>query len=259
MTLLERLRAGQPLLTTFVKSADANVTEVLAQAGFDVLIADLAHSALSLRDVESIVRAAEIHGVPVLVRLEPSDLPLAGRVMESGAAGVQVTDVATTGRLADIRTAVAFPPHGRRGISLANRAGRFGLRTAAEVVDDAGGGAVVIAQLESRAGLENLAGLLAAPAPPDAWFLGPMDLAMDLGHPGAVDHPDVAAALDGALRAILAAGLPAGMFVPTPQAARDWCGRGATLVAVSSDLALLGRAAGDLSDAWRVGLEHAAI
>lgn len=240
MTLGDRLRSGEPLMGTFVKSSDPNVAEALAAAGFDLLIADLAHSTLGLRDAEAVARAADAHGVPVLVRIEPGDLGLAGRILEAGAAGIQVTDVATVELLAELRTAAAFPPHGRRGLSLSHRAGRFGLRPAAELIDAE---ALVVAQLESRAGLDDLEALLAAPTPPDAWFLGPTDLAVDLGHRGDTDHPEVAASLDRALEAIRGAGIPAGIFASSGAAARAWHQRGAGLVALSSDLALLASAA----------------
>ncbi|MBS1895323.1 MAG: hypothetical protein JST59_28820 [Actinobacteria bacterium] len=240
MALGNRLRGGEKLVGSFVKSDDPNVAEAMAAAGFDLLIADLAHSSLGLREVEDIVRAAAVHGVPVLARIGPADLALAGRILETGAAGIQVTDVDSAELLGDLRAAVDFPPRGRRGLSLSHRAGGFGLRPADELID---GVALVITQLESRAGLERLAELLAAPAQPDAWFLGPTDLAIDLGHRGDAGHPEVVAALEEALATVLAAGLPAGIFVPEAAAARAWHARGATLLALSSDLTLLAAAA----------------
>ena len=57
------------MLGTFVKSADPQLAEILALAGFGVLVADLEHSALDAGDVAAIVRAAEPHRVPVLARI----------------------------------------------------------------------------------------------------------------------------------------------------------------------------------------------
>jgi 2-keto-3-deoxy-L-rhamnonate aldolase RhmA len=159
---------------------------------------------------------------------------------------VQITDVTSPELVAAARAATAFPPAGTRSLSLSHRAARFGAVPAAEAVA-AAQEAVVVAQLESRAGLAALDALLAAPAQPDAWFLGPMDLSADLGHPGDLSHPEVAGALDRALQAVLAAGATAGAFAGASAAAADWRARGARLLVVSSDVALLASAARSLS------------
>src|SRR5579872_4307580 len=61
--LRARLRDGERLLGTFVKSRDPLISETLATAGYDFLVADLEHSSLSAGEVEGIVRACDAHDV----------------------------------------------------------------------------------------------------------------------------------------------------------------------------------------------------
>jgi 2-keto-3-deoxy-L-rhamnonate aldolase RhmA len=76
------------------------------------------------------------------------------------------------------------------------------------------------------------------------WFIGPFDLSSDLGHPGELEHPDVAAAMDGALGELRARGATVGVFARDGADALEWRTRGAQLILLGSDATLLAGAAG---------------
>jgi 2-keto-3-deoxy-L-rhamnonate aldolase RhmA len=249
--LRSRLASGEVVLGTFVKSADAGSTEILACAGFDFLVADLEHSSLVIADVESITRAAAVHGVPVLARIGLHDLGVAGRILDTGIAGIQLTDVASRRSLAAASAAIRFPPAGRRSLSLSHRAARYGHLPAASFVREADEGVLIVAQIESRRGAAALDDMLAAPVLPDAWFLGPVDLSNDLGHPGEDGHPEVQAAFEGIVASLSAKAARLGVFARDIKQARSWIERGATFIVVSSDVMLLAGAARQVVAAWR--------
>lgn len=250
-SLRSRLRAGEALLGTFVKSADPAIAETLASSGLDFLLADLEHSSLAIRDVENIARAGAVWNVPVVVRMAANRLAEAGRALEAGAAGIQVSDVSALETLEEIGRATSFPPAGRLGLSLAHRGAAFGATSATEYIRRLTDDVVVIAQIESRAGLDSLPQLLTTSSSPDAWFLGPMDLSCDLGRPGDLAHPDVRTALDGAASTILTAEQRLGVFARDDHDAAVWRARGATFVALGSDLALLAARAREIAASWR--------
>ena len=243
-----RLRGGEPLLGTFVKSPDPALAELLAAAGFAVLVVDLEHAPLEVRDVHAIARAAAVHDAATLVRLGRDQLPAAGRLLEAGIDGIQLAGVADVEALEAPERAVRFPPHGDRGCSTSHRGAVFGRVPAAAYV---AGEVALIAQVESAAAVAALPALLAADARPDAWFIGPVDLSCDLGHPGALDHPDVRAALDGAAVAIRAAGATLGAFAATEGDAAAWRVRGASYVVAGSDVTLLAQRADAVVRAWQ--------
>lgn len=241
-TSLRGRLGDEALLGAFVKSPDPNVTEVLIRAGYDWLVADLDHSTLTLADVAGIIRTAELADVPVVVRLTPADLHLAGRALDAGAAGIQVSDVSSVETAAAAQAAAAYPPRGRRGLAFSHRAASFGLEAPASYLQRADESLALIAQIESEEGVAALPGLLAGAAF-HAFFLGPTDLASSLGHPEDPDHPDVLAALERAAQTILTHGRTLGVFARSAEEASAWRGRGARLIACSSDLGLLSRAA----------------
>ncbi len=241
-SLLGRLEARDEMFGTFVKSADANISEVLVRAGYDFLVADMDHATLTLPEVVTIVRTAEIDRVPVIVRVTPGALDLVGRILDAGAAGVQITDVSSPEMGAAARAAVEYPPSGHRGLAFSHRAASFGLESPDAYVRRTRRSVALIAQIESRDGVDALPALVVGDDF-DAFFLGPADLAGSLGHPGDADHASVRDALEEAAEIILGHGKVLGVFARDAQDASDWRRRGATLIASGSEATLLARAA----------------
>jgi 4-hydroxy-2-oxoheptanedioate aldolase len=213
---------------------------VLASSGLDVLVVDLEHSTLGPSDVVAIVRAADVHDVPVVIRLGTGELAGAGRLLETGAAGIQVTGVQRAETLAEIRSSVRFAPDGRRSVALSHRVAGYGHRPLADYLNEE---PVTIAQIETGAAVAALPELLASEFQPDVWFIGPLDLSTDLGRPGELDHLEVRASVDGVVARIAAAAGRIGAFAGDAEDARAWSERGAQLVLLGSDVTILGAAA----------------
>jgi 4-hydroxy-2-oxoheptanedioate aldolase len=248
-SLRQRLEAREPLLGTFVKSSDATSAEILAGAGFDFLIVDFDHSTLGLGELEQIARAAALHAVPVIVRLAPTALDQAGRVLDAGATGVQVAALSDLATAESAWRQCSYPPEGTRSLALSHRAAQFGRVSASEVLEQAAEQVVLVGQIESAAAVDALPAMLAADARVDAWFLGPLDLSVSLGKAGRPDDPLVERNLQAAAAAVLDASGVLGVFAPSLVEARRWLERGATMIAVGSDFMLLaGVADGLVSD-----------
>ena len=213
---------------------------MLAGAGLGLLVADLEHSTLTAADVVAIVRAADAHDVPVVVRIGTGELAAAGRLLETGVGGIQVTGVERADVLAEIARSVRFAPRGARSVALSHRAGDYGGRSLADYLAEE---PVTIAQIESRAAVAALPELLASDAQPDVWFIGPLDLSTDLGHPGELDHPEVRAAIDEIVASVCASRGRIGAFARDVEDARAWLERGAQLILLGSDVTILGAAA----------------
>lgn len=219
-----------------------------------MLVADFEHSALELRDLHEIARVGALHGAATLARIPPEALGQAGRILESGIDGIQLAGVEEPAQLDELARAVRFRPDGVRGCATSHRAAGFGrVRPAAYVAQQ---DVVLVAQVESAAAIAVLPRLLAARPAPDVWFIGPVDLSVDLGHPGELDHPVVREAVDAAAGAIAAAGARLGIFAGGEADAAAWRARGAALVLAGSDLTLLAQRADALVGGWRASDDH---
>ncbi len=238
--LRARLAEGAPALGTFLQVAREPATViVLAQAGLDFVVVDLEHGAFDLPAVQRLCLTARLAGVTPLVRT-PAD-PAAA--LDAGAIGViapHVDDAETARRVVD---STRFPPDGHRSVSSFNAHALFRRLPLGEVVDTVGKQTYVAVQVESAAAVEQ-AGELASTPGVDALFVGPADLALDLGVAGHADDGALADAIGRVIDAGREAGRPVGIHVADTGAARRWLDRGATIVSVSTDARLLLEGAG---------------
>ena len=100
---------------TLLCIGDPTVTEIISQAGFDVLWIDTEHSPISGITLQNTLIAARAGGTPAWVRIPWNDPVLAKPVLDMGADGIIFPYIRT---LEDAERAVAaceYPPRGVRG------------------------------------------------------------------------------------------------------------------------------------------------
>ena len=219
--------------------------EILSGAGFDWLLIDTEHSPTELPMVIDQLRAMEGSGVTPIVRPAWNDPVIIKRLLDTG---VQTLLVPMVQNAEEARRAVAatrYPPAGLRGIAVVHRANRYGrvkdyhTRANAEMC--------VLVQLETRRALAELEAIAAVEGV-DGLFIGPSDLAGDLGHLGNNRHPEAVAVFADACARAQKAGKPIGILAPVEEDARRYLEMGFTYVAVGSDIGVLRDAVEQLRD-----------
>jgi 4-hydroxy-2-oxoheptanedioate aldolase len=238
------LASGSSALGTWITLADASVAEVAGIAGFGFVAIDLEHSAIGLETLQHHLRAAEAAGLGTLVRVPSPDAKFILRVLDAGAEGVLIPGVATAREADAAVRSCRYPPAGERGMSSLSRAARYGghalggVRRLADALNEA---VVVALMIEEAAALEVVDAILATEGL-DLAFIGPTDLSASLGLLGADDRTAVAAAVERVFDACAAARVPVGMPAGNsayPRTASELRARGAKLLTIGTDLALL--------------------
>ena len=244
-----RLRAGEVQHGLFCGLADPVAAEIVAGAGFDWLLLDAEHSPNDLRTILAQLQATAAYGTPVLVRPDAGDTVTIKRLLDLGVQTLLVPMVESAAQATELVAAVRYPPEGVRGVgSSMARAARW--NRVGDYLDRAGDELCLLVQIESVAGLAAVEEIAAVDGV-DGLFVGPSDLSASMGHRGRPRHPEVVAAVDDALRRIVAAGKPAGVFATTPDAVESWVGLGATVVAVGVDVSLYVAAVDGLAARYR--------
>lgn len=162
----------------FLKLGVTEAVDVVAASGLDFAVVDLEHSQLDVRDALRLVRHAHALGFPVLVRLPELDRGLVNRVLEAGAAGLQLSTVRRAEEVAALRAASRYAPDGTRSISLAHPLAHYGRTEVARYLAERAA-PLVVAQIETAETDDDLDAILAAGA--DVAFVGLLDLGVDLG------------------------------------------------------------------------------
>lgn len=193
MGLKGRLSKKELTIGSWITMGHNEVAEIMAMAGFDWLVVDMEHSAVTLSVAQSLIQVIGLCGVPPLVRVGENDPNLIKRVMDAGAEGVVVPMVNSKDDAERAVSSVYYPPRGSRGVGL-TRAQSYGADFEG-YRKTSGAESVVIVQVEHIKAVENLEDILKTDGV-DGFIVGPYDLSGSLGVPGEFDHPDVVGALD---------------------------------------------------------------
>jgi 2-keto-3-deoxy-L-rhamnonate aldolase RhmA len=206
-----RLARGESAVGLLLAYDAPWLIEVAALTGCEYVVVDLEHEAIADDRVVELTRAAEVHGIPLLVRM-----PLSPRLtpfLSAGIAGVWVPHLRGRAHAEEIVAETRFRPLGRRTYYTQTRGARFGFGIdEANWTQQANEELIVIAMLEDEAVVSELAGVLAVDGI-DGFHVGTLDLAESMGQPPKEQVEEVVARAVSQCRA---AGKPIGVGILTP-------------------------------------------
>ena len=244
----QALKDGQQQIGLWNSIPGPLVAETLAGCGFDWVVIDTEHAPADVPDVLAMLQAMAPYPVSAVVRPAANDPVLIKRLLDFGAQTLILPYIQSAEEAQAAVAAVRYAPRGMRGVAGLTRASRFGAvpdytrRADAEIC--------LILQVETALALSRIEEIAATDGV-DGLFIGPADLAASMGHPGALDHPAVRAAIEDAIRRITAAGKPAGILTSDAAFARACMGWGTRFTAVGMDIGLMLQAARGLAASYR--------
>ncbi len=231
MSLRDRLRRGDTLSGTFVKTPHPHIVEVLALSPLDLIVLDAEHAPFDRGDIDACLLAARAGAKPVLVRPASADPAQLLGALDCGADGVLVPHVRSAEEARAVVAACHYGPGGR-GFAGSTRAAAYTTLGMARH-RAAAGAVVVVAQIEDAEALADIEAIARTPGI-DALFVGRADLTLSLGAT-TPDDAVVVAAVERICAAGVAAGMPVGMFVARTADIAGWQARGARLFVLESD------------------------
>lgn len=215
-----------------------NITiEIVAGSGFDWLVLDMEHSPNDFRSVLTQLQVVAAYPTEAVVRLPDGNPTRIKQYLDIGARSFVFPNVNSAEEAAALVAATRYPTQGGiRGVSLAQRANRFG--RIKDYHANAFNDICIIAQIETPEAVkaaENIAQVDGI----DALFVGPSDLSTNMGHLIQPQQPDVQEAIVHVQQSAQRAGKPVGILAPAQKDAEHYLSLGYTLMAVGSDQGLL--------------------
>lgn len=228
-----KLRAGQPAFGFYLNFACPELVEFMGHAGYDYVLIDGEHFIFNMETVQSLARAAQLTGMTPVARVPKNDAELILLYLEAGVQGLVIPHVNTAEDAQAAVRAVKYHPLGKRGAGSRTRAANYGLtQSPAEYFEEANRQTMVLALVEEREGFQNLPEILKVEGI-DCVSLGSGDLAMSMGLPGQMSHPDVQALIRQARSQVLASDKLLGITTNSAEGARKALGEGASYVTLS--------------------------
>lgn len=182
-------------------------------AHFDWVAVDLEHGVFSVHQLTNIFRAIELGNSIGFARLNGKDPTEIRRVLESGAVGLIIPNIADPMELKEVVRHAAWPPKGQRGVgfSRVNLYGRAFNDYKAGLAQDV----LIVPIIESKEGVANIRDICLMPEV-DAIFIGPYDLSASLGVIGRFDSAEYRAAIARVVSVCKEAGVALGIHVVEP-------------------------------------------
>ncbi|MFM8117482.1 aldolase/citrate lyase family protein [Klebsiella pneumoniae] len=247
------IKKGNLQLGIGLEIPSADVAEVLATSKFDWLFIDGEHGAHSVESIVAAARAIAPFNMTPVVRVGGPSTGLIKQLMDQGINNIIFPKVETKEEAEEIMYWSSFAPRGNRGMGAqAVRAGLYG--RIPDYLERIANESVMIIQIESRKGLENLEEICSVPGI-GAIFLGPIDLAVDMGHGLNIFHPEVVEAMEYMIKKVKWLGIPVGTIAVTPEQAKNYKDLGVSFLAVGGDTMLLASAADETHQSYSESLK----
>jgi 2-keto-3-deoxy-L-rhamnonate aldolase RhmA len=243
----QRLRDGEALLGTFVKTPSPIVAEILALSELDAFCIDTEHAPFGRLELDQSIAAFRAADKPSLVRIADDSPREIRNALDSGATGIVVPHVTSAAQAAAIVNASHFGDGGR-GYAGSPRAAGYTTKSMADHITDSRERTTVIVMIEDIAALPNVAEIADVQGV-DCLFVGRADLAVAM-QKGVSDGEVM-----NAIRKICAdardAAPAVGMFTPNIAELPDWQKAGASLFLLSSDQSMMLAGANELAESIR--------
>ncbi len=197
------LKEGKKTSGAWLQIASPFTAEIMSRAGFDWLIIDMEHGPGDILTLVSQLQAMSGTDTCALVRTPWNDFVTIKRILDTGAHGLLIPYVNTKEEAEAAVQACRYPPNGIRGVAGSPRAQGFGqgvqdyLRIANEEI-------LLITAVETPEAVANLDGILSVEGV-DGIFIGPMDLATNMGYLGQPGQAKVQEVIVGIEKKVFAA------------------------------------------------------
>jgi len=183
------LKEGKKTSGAWLQIASPFTAEIMSRAGFDWLLIDMEHGPGDILSLVSQLQAISGTDTSALVRTPWNDFVTIKRILDTGVHGLLIPYVNTKEEAEAAVRACRYPPDGIRGVAGSPRAQGFG-QNVQDYLKNANDEILLITAVETPEAVANLDQILTVEGV-DGIFIGPMDLATNMGYLGQPDQPEV--------------------------------------------------------------------
>lgn len=221
------------------------IAKVYADAGADFVFIENEHMFFNGADLANLIMSCRLCDLPVVAKPSYLNRGSITKLLDAGVIGIQLPMSESGEQLAQLVSYMKFPPAGIRAAAPGTGNTSYEPVDSERWIKKMNEETIVIAHIESRAGLDNVDEILSVPGV-DMMFIGMFDLAVSLGQAGRYDNPEIAAAMEKLIDAAKQHGKIAGMWAPSFETVEPWIKRGVRFVEIMGDVGLIASGAANL-------------
>lgn len=185
----QKLRSGGISLGVMcLEFATSGMGRIQAEAGAEFAVYDMEHTGWSLETIKMLVATSRSVDLAPIVRPPVADYHHVAHLLDVGAMGLVIPLVNSSRQIEEVIRYAKYPPAGIRGCAFAVSHDDYQGGDIRAKMRHANDNLLVVAQIETREGLDNVEAIAAVDGVDGLW-IGQFDLTTSLGIPGQFDHP----------------------------------------------------------------------
>jgi 2-keto-3-deoxy-L-rhamnonate aldolase RhmA len=230
------LRQGGIALGTMVFEFNTSgIARIAAAAGAEFAVFDMEHSGWSMETVRMLAATSRSADLLPFVRLPATEYHFLARALDAGAMGLMVPMVESEAQARLIVASAKYTPEGRRGAAFGVAHDDYTAGDPLAKMARANAETLLIAQIETAAGVENVE-RIAAVEGIDVLWIGHNDLSNSLGIPGQFTHPRYLEAVERVLAACRRSGKAPAFMVASVAEGKERLAQGFRCLAYWGDI-----------------------
>lgn len=226
---------GVSIGTMMFEFNTTGIARLAANAGAEFAVFDMEHTGWSVETIRMLIATTPKSEMVPIVRIPATEYHFVARTLDMGAMGVMIPMCETADQARLLVNSAKYPPNGRRGAAFNLAHDDYRSSSIPELMQSANDETLLIAQIETSSGLQNVEEIAAVPGI-DALWIGLYDLTNSLGIPGQMNHPETQAATDRILSACKAHNKASAVLAMSIAEGQSQIQRGFNLIAYSGDL-----------------------
>ena len=207
-------------------------------SGLDYVIVDCEHGYFDYSQVAALAAVGNGIHFPVIVRIPSVARDCIQKYLDAGVDGLLVPMLETKEQARMLVRYGKYAPEGKRGISTMRPHSNYNPGSLQEYTSAANGRIMLFAQIETQKGVDNIGDIVSVPGL-DGIFIGPNDLACDLGTMGDFSTPAMERCISTVIEESKKAGLPSGIITSKTELIKQCRCKGMTMFSCDSELGLL--------------------
>jgi 2-dehydro-3-deoxyglucarate aldolase/4-hydroxy-2-oxoheptanedioate aldolase len=237
-----RLREGEVCVGTLVfEFGTTGIPRIAAGAGAEFVLFDQEHTGWTSDRLRMLLATSRAVDCVPLVRVPAAQYHLIAQALDLGAMGVMVPMVDSVEQAELVVRCAKYPPVGRRGAAFGVAHDDYVPGEALAKMESANRETLLIVQIETVQGLEDVERIAAVPGI-DVLWIGHFDLTASMGIPAQFMHERYLAAVERVGKAAAREGRAAGFMVGNADEAGFMLSQGFRCLGYSGDIWIYGQA-----------------
>jgi len=249
--LIEKMKAGEIVVgMTLAEMLRPPIVKIYANAGADFLYIENEHSMLDPSAFSDTVLCAQDNNLPVVVKTPYLDRGAIVKLLDSGAACLQLPMTETPEQILTLHNWLKYPPIGERAVCCGYGSTGYRPVDLAAFIRQQNENTMLIAHIETKKGADAIDNILGTGVV-DVVFIGQDDMSISVGAPGDHHDPRHVAAVERVADAARRHDVFFGLFAPTTDSAKRWIDKGALFFEVADELMLVDQGARETVNAFK--------